>query len=160
MLLLLVLLLLQFLVFNRISFSGFVNPYVYIMFILILPYEIKKWQLLVLGFVTGLIIDMFMNTLGLHAAATLVAAFVRTLTSEIDFPKFRSPGSTVIFVRFARYVLLLVLIHHTVLFFMEAFTFNHLFLTLLRVVLSTFFTTVFILILTPILAPNQILHRK
>lgn len=153
--LLVVLLLLQFLVFNNINFSGFVNPYVYVMFVLVLPLSMKKWQLLVVGFATGLLVDMFMNTLGLHAAATLVTAFVRPVvlsrfTNKVDMPRFFAPGLSAGFAWFVRYVLILVIVHHTVLFFMEAFSFSQLHLIMLRILLSTFFTSVFIIILEAI----------
>lgn len=149
--LLLVLLLLQFFVFNKINFNGYVNPFVYTMFILVLPFSLKNWHLLLIGFFTGLIVDMFMNTLGLHAAATLVVAFIRPVVlsgvaSKADFSRFRSPSMLLGFIWFARYVLLLVLVHHTVLFFMEAFTFHHFGLTIIRIILSTIFTALFILI--------------
>jgi len=53
------LVLLQILLFNNIQFSGYVNPYVYIMFILLLPVEIPSWLLLILAFFTGMTIDIF-----------------------------------------------------------------------------------------------------
>jgi len=67
----------QVLVFNNIQFSGYVNPYVYIMFILLLPVDIPAWLLLLLSFATGLIIDFFSGTPGMHTSATLTAGFVR-----------------------------------------------------------------------------------
>lgn len=150
--LLIVLLLLQFFVFNKINFEGYVNPFVYLMFILVLPFSLKNWQLLLIGFLIGLVVDMFMNTLGLHAAATLVVAFVRpvlitSVANKADFPRFRAPGIPFGFGWFIRYVVLLVLVHNTVLFFMEAFTFHHFGLTLIRIILSSIFTTFFILLL-------------
>lgn len=151
-LLLILLLLLQFLVFNNINFYGYINPYIYVMFIMVLPFSLKKWHLLLIGFATGLLVDMFMNTLGLHASATLVAAFLRPailfrFTNRVDIPRFPAPGINAGLMWFIRYVFILVLVHHAMLFFMEAFTFNHVIFTLLRIIFSTLFTTLFVVIL-------------
>ena len=68
-----ILILLQVLLFNNIQFSGYVNPYVYVMFILILPVEIPSWLLLLLSFMTGIVIDLFSGTPGMHSSATVLA---------------------------------------------------------------------------------------
>ena len=63
------LILLQVLLFNNIQFSGYINPYVYILFILLLPVEIPAWILLLLSFAAGGIIDFFSGSPGMHASA-------------------------------------------------------------------------------------------
>lgn len=73
-----VLILLQVLVLNNVQFLGFLNPYIYILFILSLPVKFPRWITLILGFVLGLIIDVFSNTIGTHAFATVLIAFFRT----------------------------------------------------------------------------------
>lgn len=65
------LVLVQVLILNNIQFSGFVNPYVYVLFILLLPFTIPGYLLLGLSFLMGISIDIFSNTLGLHAAASV-----------------------------------------------------------------------------------------
>ena len=72
-----VLILLQVLVLNNVQFLGFLNPYIYILFILSLPVKFPRWITLILGFVLGLIIDIFSNTIGIHAFATVLIAFFR-----------------------------------------------------------------------------------
>jgi len=69
--------LVQVWILNNIQLSGYINPYLYIMFLLVLPFEISFWILIPAGFLLGITIDMFMHTPGLHAAATVFAAFVR-----------------------------------------------------------------------------------
>ena len=81
------LILLQVLLFNNIQFSGYVNPYVYIMFILLLPVEIPAWFLLILSFLTGLIIDFFSGSPGMHTSATVLAGFVRPYILRIISPR-------------------------------------------------------------------------
>jgi len=147
------LILLQVLLFNNIEFSGYVNPYVYIMFILLLPVEISSWLLLVIAFFTGLTIDLFCGSPGMHASATVLAGFVRPyilrLLSPRDGYETGSDPSMIIygFKWFLIYTLIIVLIHHTALFYLEVFRFTDFFRTLLRVILSSLFSITFIIFL-------------
>src|ERR1035437_3272356 len=113
------LILLQVLLFNNIQFSGYVNPYVYIMFILLLPIEIPSWLLLLLSFTTGLIVDFFSGSPGMHTSATVLAGFVRPYILRIVSPRDGyEPGSDPSmliygFRWFLSYALLVVIINHT-----------------------------------------------
>jgi rod shape-determining protein MreD len=146
------LLLLQVLLFNNIEFSGYVNPYVYIMFILLLPFEIPAWLILVLSFVTGLIIDIFSGTPGMHSSATVLAGFSRPYVLRVISPRDGyEPGEdpSMVFYGFRWFLIytsIIVLIHHTALFYLEVFRFTDFFRTLLRVLLSSLFTVTFILL--------------
>jgi rod shape-determining protein MreD len=151
-LLFILLMLFQILVFDNIQFSGYVNPYVYLMFILLLPVEIASWLLLLLAFSTGIIMDFFSGSPGMHASATVLAGFVRPFILRIISPRDgyesgSSPSmSTYGFRWFFIYTLLMVLIHHTALFYIEVFRFADFFSTMLRVLLSSLFSIVFILL--------------
>jgi rod shape-determining protein MreD len=147
------LILLQVLLFNNIQFSGYINPYVYILFILLLPVEIPSWLLLLLSFATGLIIDFFSGSPGLHASATVLIGFVRPYILRIVSPRDgyeagAEPSMLIYGIRwFFSYTLFIVLIHHTTLFYLEVFRFAEFFRTMLRVLLSTLFSTTFILLI-------------
>ena len=147
-----VLMALQLLVLNNINLGGYINPYIYILFIMLLPFEIPGWILLILGFLTGLTIDAFSGTLGLHSSATLFLAFIRpTILSSIStHDSLDRKGSPSLVINdigwFIKYTLILVLIHHFILFYLETFTFVHFFFTLFRVILSTIITSIFILL--------------
>lgn len=147
-----VLIALQVLVLNNIKLGGYINPYVYILFIMLLPFEIPSWVLLVLGFLTGLTIDAFMGTLGMHSTATLFIAFMRpfilsNISTQDTADKKGSPTLSMKDISwFVKYALLFVFIHHFVLFYIESFTFIHFFSTLLRVIMSSITTAVFIII--------------
>ncbi len=146
------LILLQILLFNNIQFSGYVNPYVYIMFIMLLPVNIPSWLLLIISFFTGLIMDLFTGTPGMHTSATVIAGFVRPYVLRIISPRDGYEASSDLsmliygFRWFFIYTLLIVLVHHTVLFYMEVFRFTDFFRTLLRVLLSSLFSIIFILL--------------
>ena len=148
----LILILLQLLLFNNIQFSGYVNPYVYIMIILLMPAVIPPWLLLIISFLTGLIIDLFSGSPGMHASATLVAGFTRPYVLRLISPRdgYES-GSDLSMAAyglrwFIIYTAIVVLIHHTALFYLEVFRFTDFFRTLLRVILSSVFTIGFILL--------------
>lgn len=149
-----VLIAVQLLIFNNIEFSGYVNPYVYVMFILILPVSIPSWLLLILSFLTGFVIDIFSGTMGVHAFATVMTGFMRpwvlslNVTSEAAAGPDMSPSAQTNGIRwFFIYTVTLVFIHHITLFYVELFSLRNFFHTLLRVLLSTAFTTFFVILL-------------
>jgi rod shape-determining protein MreD len=148
----LILIVLQLLIFNNIEFSGYVNPYIYVMFILILPVAIPSWILLLLSFLTGFVIDLFSGTMGVHAFATVMAGFLRpwvlslNVTAEASEPDM-SPSSYRSGLRwFLIYTMMVVLVHHMALFLVEIFSLRGFGHTLLRVLLSTVATTFFIVL--------------
>ncbi|MDD3079848.1 MAG: rod shape-determining protein MreD [Paludibacter sp.] len=144
-----ILVLTQVLVLNNIQFLGFINPYIYMLFILSLPVKLQRWITLLLGFALGITIDIFSNTLGLHAFSTVFISFFRNdvikLFTTIEegsnpIPSFHSFGVG----NYIKYVVALVLMHHTILFFLEAFSFTHIWLIIFKILLSS---TVSILII-------------
>lgn len=143
---------LQLLILNNIKLGGYINPYIYILFIMLLPFEIPGWLLLILGFITGLTMDAFSGTLGMHSSATLFIAFLRpTILSNISThesaDKKGSPTMSMNDIGwFIKYTLMMVLAHHFVLFFIETFSFTHFFATILRIILSSMITILFILL--------------
>jgi rod shape-determining protein MreD len=146
------LILVQVLVFNNIQFSGYVNPYVYIMFILLLPVEIPSWLLLLLSFLTGIIMDFFMGSPGMHASATLFAGFIRPYVLRIISPRdgYEAGSAPSMFTYgfrwFVIYTTIIVFIHHLILFYLEVFRFADFFITMERVFLSLVISITFILL--------------
>lgn len=147
------LVLFQILILNNIQFSGYVNPYVYIMIILMIPSLTPAWLLLVVSFFTGLIIDLFSGSPGMHAGATVLAAFSRPFVLRLIAPRdgYESGSELSLSVYGIRwffiYASAIVLIHHTALFFLEVFRFEGFFRTILRILVSSAFTLGFILLL-------------
>ena len=149
---LIVLVLVQIMVFNNIQISGYLIPNFYILFILLLPFETPRWLLLVSAFVLGISVDLFTQTPGMHAAATVFMAFIRPWVLEMSSP--RDGYETGTFPRlyyygfqwFLRYTVILVLAHHLVLFYIEVFRFTEFFSTLLRVLLSSLFSIILIML--------------
>ena len=135
----------QVLVLNHIQFSGFVNPYIYILFVLLLPLNSPRYAVLLLAFLIGITIDIFSNSLGVHAFATVFAAYFRPyvirLISNREEDMSNYPGLMQTQSRwFLGYITIMVVLHHTVLFYLEVFTFHNFFETLFRIFVSSVFT--------------------
>jgi len=147
-----ILMLLQIFVLNNIQFSGYVNPYIYILFILLLPVETAGWIVLIVSFFAGLILDLFTNTPGMHAGASAGAGFIRPYIlraiSPRDGYKPDSEPSMIIygFRWFLVYSLAIVTVHHLLLFYLEVFSLAGFLRTFLRVILSTVFSVTFIIL--------------
>lgn len=143
----------QILLFNNIQFSGYVNPYVYILFILLLPIEIPAALTLVLSFGIGIIIDFYSGSAGMHASASTLAGFVRPFVLRSVSPRDGyEPGAqpsmlSYGFRWFFIYSAVITLIHHAALFLIETFSVIDFFSTFLRAILSTAFSLTFILII-------------
>jgi len=151
-----VLFLLQVLILNNIQLSGYINPYLYVLFILMLPFQTPRWALLISAFFMGLSIDMFTHTPGLHAAASTFMAFSRPgLINMLSSNKEIEPGSNPDirvfgFAWFMAYASILVFLHHLVLFYLEVFRFSDFFMTMSRVLISSV-VTIFLILLIQLL---------
>lgn len=141
--------LIQILVLNNIHYLRIATPFLYLYFLIKLPVGISKSTMLVLSFITGLTIDMFSNTPGMHAAACTFAGFARPslirffIGKELlegAYPSYAVFG----FGGFTRYILSFVLLHHIFLFLVESLTlFDPLFLVI-RILASTLLTVILI----------------
>lgn len=119
--------LLQVLFLNNIHYLRIATPFLYLYCIIKMPIGVSRTGVLIFSFATGLIIDMFSNTPGMHAGACALVGLLREpiihfLQGEdiADglYPSYKSFG----YAGFIRYVALFVLIHHVTLFLIEALT--------------------------------------
>ncbi len=139
----LLVILFQVLLMDNVMINGYMVPYVYILFILLMPFETPRWIQLLSGFMLGMGIDLFENTLGMHTAATVLIAFVRPYLLNLlaprdgyeleTFPRIHYYG----LLWFLKYTVIIVVIHHFMLFYLEVFQLKEFFSTLLRVILSS-----------------------
>jgi rod shape-determining protein MreD len=147
-----VLVLLQVFLLKNISLYNLSVPYLYILFILLLPFETPNLLLFVLSFLLGLTIDAFYDTPGLHAASCTVLAFVRVLFISITVQKDgfdNEPEPTLGnmgFRWFFTYAAVLIVVHHFFLFNLEVFRLSEIQYTLLRFLSSSVFTLFLVLI--------------
>jgi len=148
---LIILLLIQLTILDNIQLHSYIYINIYILAIYILPYRISNAMLLLFGFFLGLFIDLSNHTMGIHAAATTLIAYIRPrllmLTSnreQIDDIQGKQKISD--FGWFFKYVLISTAIFNVVLTICEAFTFQNFLITLLRIVCNTVASSFFILL--------------
>ncbi len=144
------LILIQIIVLNNILFLGYINPLLYILFIIVFPLRRDRGLLLILSFLLGLIIDFFLDSGGTNAAATVGIAYLRLpllkalmRKSEIDFPVFKVsklPFTTLIY-----FIAILTFTHHLILFSIEYFKFSEITIILSRTILTSIFTIILII---------------
>lgn len=127
--------------------------FLYIAFILMLPIEIGPMMLILVAFATGLSVDVFYDSLGVNAAASVFIAFLRPYWlnivtprggyEDIIIPSLKTMGLGWFFT----YSLPLIFIHLFILFFLEAGGFDLFFFNLSKVFFSTILTF-FVIVLT------------
>ena len=136
-----VVVLLQVLLFNNMDYFYLVSPYIYIIFLLDLPLNVKTPSLMLIAFLLGLTVDYFSNTMGLHTSACVLIGFLRNgylkvLFSQLEF-KFQQP-SIIQFglTEYLKYAVGMVGLHHIALFMMESLSFNNFGFLLLRIIIN------------------------
>lgn len=147
-----ILVLIQALFLKNTGYYNLATPYLYILFILLLPFETPNFLLFLLSFLIGITVDVFYDTLGLNAAACSLLALVRVLFISVTvqrdgFDNEPEPRLGLMGFRwFFFYAIILTFFHHLVLFSLEVFRFSDLPFILLRTLLSSLFTLVLILV--------------
>ena len=154
-----VLLIVQVMVFDNLQLGSYIHPYIYVLFVLLLPFDTPKWRLLIDAFLIGIAVDIFNGTPGLNASATVLMAFVRPFIIEItsrksDIEDKYAPTITEMGLQwFAVYALLLLLLHNLVLFWLEAFSVRLLGLVMVETLLSVPVSLLLIIIIIYIFKP-------
>ncbi|OEJ99244.1 rod shape-determining protein MreD [Flavivirga aquatica] len=145
------LILVQVLILNHIDFLGYINPYIYILFIALFPVKKNRTTVIFLGFLTGLTIDLFQDTGGIHAAACVLIAYLRPIALKFSFGTIYEHQTikfnTVDFGSKLIYITLLVIIHHLILFLLEIFSLSKIILVLQKTLFSSIFTIVLSIII-------------
>lgn len=142
--------LLQVFLFDNLSISIYLNPLVYVAFLALLPMDAKPVVVLFAGLVLGITMDYAMGAAGVNTIATLLVAFLRPGilgmfynredAREAGIPSPERLGKRV----FVEYLVVLVLLHHAVFFSLEALSWAHALHTLLRILLSSAVSVLFI----------------
>ncbi len=161
-----VFILLQVYILNRIPhLHRFITPYLYFLFILWLPFSVSRQWLLLIGFVTGLTLDYFSMTPGLHAAACLLIAYVRPFLITILTPKdstefnYREPSPRAMqWTPYMVYVFVLTLLHHGYMVFLEWLSVGSFLDFLIKVVATTGISLLMILAVE-LLFPRKLKFR-
>ena len=145
------LVLLQIVVLNNINFLGYINPFLYILFIFYYPLKKTDNTLILLSFFLGLCIDFFSNTGGINAAATLFIAYIRIPVLKIVIGKREIDYNTISlnklpFFRTYSYISILTIIHHFIVFGLEYFKWDNFGIIVLKTFLTSIFTIILVMI--------------
>ncbi len=153
------LLLVQVVVCNNINFLGYINPYIYIVFIFLFPIRDSRIVLLLVSFLLGMLVDMFSDSGGVHAAAAVTLAYARPLLLKISFGMLYEHQS----VKFSNtdigslitYVGLGTLLHHFILFSLEVFNISNILLILKKTLFSGIFTIILSILIIVLFSRNK-----
>jgi rod shape-determining protein MreD len=155
----LVLLLAQVAFFDKINFLGYINPYPYILFIILYPVNANKNGLLLASFLLGLTMDMFNNSGGVHAASCVTLAYLRPSFFKFAFGLSYEYQTVKINERLTperfSFILISILTHHIVFFLLEIFRFSFFWNILFRTVLSTIFTLLLCILIIYMFKPAK-----
>jgi len=148
----------QILIFNEMDFYGYLNPYPYILFILLYPVNGNKSGLLLASFLLGIVMDMFCDSGGVHATACVVLAYVRPTFFKFSFGVSYEYQTVRINDKLTperfSFLLISVLTHHILLFSLEIFKISFILNILLRTLLSSVFTLILCIIIIYIFKPS------
>ena len=146
-------LLLQIFFVRQLVLFNYAFCFVYIASIILLPFDVNKVTLILLGFLAGIMVDIFYNTIGANAAAMTLIAFIRPSVISLLTPQrgyderqtlsLNSMGLT----WFITYAATLTVIHHFVLFLLEASDWGLFLPVMVKVICSTIFTTTVVVII-------------
>jgi len=151
-LMILLYLILQIFFLRNVVLFNYAFCFIYIAGVLLLPADTDRLYLLLIGFATGFTVDVFSNTFGMHAFATVLIAYLRPFLVQYQMESkgaermdlgIRAQGLG----SFLAYIMPLILIHHAALFLMEMNNFGMILYTLIRIGASVLLTTVVIVLL-------------
>lgn len=161
-----VFILIQVLLLNKIPhLHRFITPYIYFLFLLWLPFSVSRQWLLIIGFLTGLALDYFTMTPGLHTAACLLIAYVRPFLISVLMPKdssdfnYREPSpKAMLWTPYLVYVFVLTLLHHGYMVFLQWLSFGS-FLDFIIKVIATTAISMLLIITVELLFPRKMKFR-
>ncbi len=156
---LILLLLVQLPLVHRITLFDRAFGFFYIGFLLLLPRALSRTYLMVIGFFSGLLVDVFTDTPGIHASASVFVMFIRNFwlravdddaqeITNLNMESLRKTG-------FIYFVFPLVFIHHFLIFVIENGGFRLFGMVLSKVFFSAIFSTLVIFIISFIVSPNR-----
>ena len=141
------LILAQVLLFNQINVFGFVNPMLYLLFLVMYPFDKNQTFYIFIGFILGFFIDFLSQTDGAHTIASLTVSYLRPiimkysygLTSEKPKSLLTDPRKTNNFF----FLLVFISVHHLIYFAIAYFSAD----AFLLIIKNSLFTIIFSLIL-------------
>ncbi|MCM1066542.1 MAG: hypothetical protein NC418_03090 [Muribaculaceae bacterium] len=151
----------QAIIFNHLILFNVAVPLVFVYLIVMLPLTLGTNMSVTLGFLAGLLLDVFCDTPGVNTLCSTVLAFARKpvfhlYVSTDDDLAGRSPSShTMGHSAYMKFMVTMVLIYCLLMFTIESFQFYSFRLTLIRIAASTAYTFVLLYALDCLLARKR-----
>lgn len=147
-----ILVFIQVLICSHVNFLGYLNPYIYILFIALFPTKGNRLLFIFLSFLIGLTVDLFSDTGGIHAAASVLIAYARPVflrfSFGVQYENYAIKFDNIEFGSKLTYITLLTLFHHIILFSLEIFSVSKIILILQKTLLSSIFTILLCMLIT------------
>ncbi|AWI25474.1 rod shape-determining protein MreD [Flavobacterium pallidum] len=149
----------QVLIFNNMQFLGYINPYPYVLFLILYPVNGNRYGLLLSAFLLGILLDSFLNSGGVHTTACIALAYFRPAFFKFSFGVSYEYQTIKINDRLTperfSFIAICVLLHHVILFILETFRFSFFFDIVFRTIFSSIFTILLCIIIIYIFKPNK-----
>ena len=152
------LIILQILICNQLNFLGSLNPFVYVLFIILYPIGSNRMNFIFISFLIGLFIDLFLDTGGVHAAATVCTAYARPLILKFSFGAAYEYQAIKIneseVPQRLIYFIITILLHHIILFILLYFNLNRISIIIYKILAVSIFTFIVSVLLNTIFSKN------
>ncbi|MCQ2345441.1 MAG: rod shape-determining protein MreD [Paludibacteraceae bacterium] len=147
---LLICLMLQILLFNRLHFLGICHPYIYILFLLAMPIKVPRWAEMLIAAAVGFTMDIVCSSSGVHLAACTLIGFIRPIliswmVQDSERIAQDISSATLGNTEYIRLVIIITFIHHGLIFLLDSWSLAHPFLLLSEIILSSLLTIVLLL---------------
>ena len=145
-----VVMILQVLLFNQLQLWGVCHPYIYILCLLMMPITLPHSVDMLIGAVIGLVMDIFCNSLGIHTAACILLMFIRpyligAFVNDKDRLNEQISSRSIGMEAMIKYIVILVLVHHLIVFVLAAWSWQHIGFVLFETLISGILTTAIII---------------
>lgn len=125
-----IIMLLQVLLFDQLQLLGICHPYIYVLCLLMMPITLPRSVDMLIGAAVGIIMDIFCNSIGVHMAACILLMFVRpyllgVIVNDKDRLNEQISLRAIGLEALVKYVVILVLVHHLVVFMLAAWSWSH-----------------------------------
>lgn len=133
---------LQVLLFDQLQLLGVCHPYIYILFLLMLPITLPHSVDMLIGAAVGIIMDIFCNSLGVHTSACVLVMFIRPyllggIVNDKDRLNEQICLRTIGTSAMIKYLVMLIIIHHFTVFMLSAWSWTHIGWVLAETIVSS-----------------------
>ncbi len=147
---LLLILALQVLLFDHLHIGSWGIIMMYVLFLINLPVRIPNWAEMLIGLCVGLVMDIWHSSLGIHIAACVALSFVRPLllnnaVQDVERIKDSMSIQTIGRIEYTKCIVILTILHHFIVFSLEAWNIQFWWIVLLQTLISSAMTLSIIL---------------